>query len=139
MATVTFTLTDAEGEDHQYEVTPHSGRQGQQIFWRLTALGVEPMAAALGAFDFATALQEGVADLNSKVDLDAVAGQLRQSILAQDPSELAEDLLQFTLRDGKPLKGIAFDKAYQGNWMEYAQALFHVIRANRFFPLPTTS
>lgn len=141
MSFETFTLKDAEGREHLYEIIPHSTRQGQRIFWRLVALGAEPLAAAFSGDAIVKALS-GKADtsaLAQELNLDAIAGQVRQVVLSQDLPELAEELFAHASRDGEPLKGLAFDQAYQKNWMEYGLALWNIIRINQFFPLPATS
>lgn len=129
-----FTLTDALGNEHSYEVALHPATQGEPIMWALVALGVEPIAAALAKVDGAG----GLLDLNlGDLNLTGSADALAKAIARADLPDLRQRILAHTTRDGRPLKDRPhFDAAYQGNYGELARALWEVVKLNRFLPLP---
>jgi len=114
----TFSLIDGDGESHNYSVRFHPGREGAKIMRQLLALGLPALVAGL---DEGTGLDGGLARALDSFDDGLIAA-----------------LLRYTQRDGVQLSGVAFDKAYQRNYFELTAALWEVITANRFLPLPAT-
>ncbi len=127
-----FSLEDAKGNAHPYETILLPAREGLPLSLSLMKALGEPLLALLdGAGDTA----EGE---DASFDLNA----LGPTLVNLDPtllSTLAESVLSNTMRDGKRLKGIEFDKAYRGNYMELYKAVWEVVRLNRLIPLPDTS
>ncbi len=114
--------------------------------------GLQSIAKALG--DKGTAEAESILDaslstLFEGIDLTAVGGDLRAALATLDLPGFAEAVFRYTMRDGKMIgdhgdpdkahgAGLAFDKAFAGNYGEFLTALYKVANANNFFgPLST--
>lgn len=147
---VRFTLHDADGVEHAYEVILHPATEGARIMWQLVAMGVEPvgkLAAGLLASDglSATSIRTllndpaGLERLRTGLDLTGLAASVRTSLASVQMGALTKDILSRTSRDGRDLANqLLFDEAYSGNYGELALALWKVVQANRFLPgLPT--
>lgn len=157
-----FVIKDAEGVPHRYEMTGHPPIQGQAIMWQLLALGAEPLGrladlaltsdellgqvrAALAApapADAEAAESTTLSDLAAvakTLDLARLGRDVKSAILSADMPKLTRDVLQFTTRDGASLASdIHFAAAYKRNYGELLQAVWQVVQANRFLPLPGT-
>lgn len=148
MGEIRFKLRDADGVEHVYDLTPHTHSQGQQLFWALMAMGVEPIVQALDVFMRSKALAKGtqlsdlldrdtsevVSEILGDADLGALGPALRRSLVSTPLDVIGRDLLRYTNRDGKPLSDeMVIDQAYQRNWGEYVQALWKSVEINRFF------
>jgi len=150
----TFTLRDAEGESHSYEVTLHRATLGQPIMWEIAALLAGPLAGMLGllvpildsmAGKKIVEVMDDPASLGRLVDglrgadLTAVGAGLKAALAQPGNSALVVRLLGQTTRDGRDLADpVQFDDAFTGNYLELARAVWEVVQANRFLPLPGT-
>ena len=151
LKTETFTLTDAEGNDHTYEVYLHPAQEGAKISTVLLSSAAKPITSLLqglletkeGLAAIAGALKgsgaSGLASLDmSSLPLAQIGADL-QEILAKVDTTIYPAILKNTLRDGKKLSQAAiYDAAYAGNYAEMYLALGRVIQINGFFPLPRT-
>ncbi len=150
----TFTLRDAEGESHSYEVTLHRATLGQPIMWEILALLSGPLAGLLGllvpildsmagkkiaeVMDDPAALSKLVDGLRG-ADLNAVGAGLKAALGDPKNTALVGRILGQTTRDGKDLANpVEFDAAFTANYLELAYAVWEVVSANRFLPLPGT-
>lgn len=139
----TFELNDGQGQAHRYTCALHPpSRDGVALALDLAALGLEPVARlAQGVLKDAKveSVQALLDDktLFERLDLAKVGADLRAALLMPQAATLPRRLLSNTTRDGKDLgTDFAFDEAYAGNYLELAKALWEVVRANRFLPLP---
>lgn len=148
---IDFTLKDASGQEHSYRGVPHGAIEGQEVMWQLVALGAEPVARlaqlALSSSNVRDLLNADGAKLQQILggaDFSTVGADVRKALVATNMSKLAREILRNTMRDGKPLSVDAsgngvFDQAYRANYGELLQAVWRVVQANRFLPLPGTS
>lgn len=148
-----FTLQDADGQTHRYEVLPHPPTEGFRVCSRIAAAIVDPLAGtALSALarTVPQALKRargegGKIDLGRIMDdpeiLDSIAGldfsstgpALRRAVESLDLA-LMRDVLRHANRDGKPLSSdLVFDTAYSRNYGELMSAAWKVGAYNRFF------
>jgi hypothetical protein len=145
----TFTLSDADGAEHHYQVVLHPPEQGQRILWALVALGGEPLGALLGGVvgqlvlgdkTIGDLVDSSVEDVLGEVDWSAVGRNVSEAVRRTDMPTLSKALLAHTVRDTKQLRDPTnFGAAYQANYGEMLQALWEIIKANRFLPpLPTS-
>lgn len=136
MDPVQFQLEGADGQLHDYEVTPHKTSEGTELMLRVLALAAEPLGRLLDA-----SLKRGDISMDDDLgetlrglDLSQIGGDVKAALLSLD----AETLKQFfsrVKRDDKVLRlGTAYDDAYQGNWTEWVQALKEIVQANGFVP-----
>lgn len=147
---VRFTLHDADGVEHAYEVILHPATEGARIMWQLVAMGVEPIAKLAGGLLASEGLSAtsirgllndpaGLEKLRAGLDVGGLATSIRASLASVSLPALTKDILSRTSRDGRDLANqLLFDEAYSGNYGELALALWKVVQANRFLPgLPT--
>lgn len=152
---IVFTLRDAKGKPHRYDVDLHPASEGQVIVWTLIGLAAEPfgrLAADLVTGDeILAALSEmkggdagGVLDdpaalakLLERVDMARIGADVRKALTSGlNAPELTTQILRYTLRDGTPLDDPqTFSNAYRGNYGELLSALLRIVRENGFFPL----
>ena len=148
-----FTIKDADGKPHRYDVMPHTPTDGFSVCSRVAAAVIDPMAgtglsvlaktvpAALkrgskpgGGFDMGAViddpeLMEGLAEL----DFSTTGPALQRAVERMD-LKLVQDILRYTNRDGKDLSsGVNFDTAYARNYTELFVAAWKVGNFNRFF------
>ena len=150
----TFTVNDAEGVAHTYELTRHRTQDGVPMTAWVTGHVVEALAQALG--DVGVAALEKVAakglqgwdafkaitadpEVMKQVDIGKVGSTAREVVMKLSvPVQLV--ILRYTSRDGKPLveddgtPALTYNSVYPANYPELYQALFHVCRVNGFFP-----
>lgn len=143
---IQFTLRDAAGADHAYEVIPHPATEGSRIMWQLYAMGVEPLGKLAGSVLAADGLNvrslRGLLDdpaalekLKASVDLGAVASSIRASLGPATMDGLTKEILAHTRRDNLELRNPGhFDAAYACNYWELSMVLWKVVQANRFLP-----
>jgi len=154
---VTFECSDADGQPHQYELTPHGALDGQRVVFQLIGLGAEPVgqlvAGVVQSGDLLETIDgarkagglEAVMDLDLQALLGAVdwhelGAAVRQVLATGQAPDLVRELLRHAHRDGQPLRSdVAFDQAYRQNYGELLAAAYHSIRINRFFQLPGIS
>lgn len=143
---ISFTLADADGKTHTYEVIPHPPTEGSRIMWVLVGLGAEPLGrlakGLLGSADLKSLratldAPDGVGKLLAAIDPAELAGDIRRSLATVPLDRLGADILSRTSRDGKNLaNSLNFDAAYVRNYGELLRALWEVVKANRFLSLP---
>lgn len=131
-----FTVSDAEGVDHKYNLTRISVRQGLPIAKKLLAAAIPALARLLAAKDSmeAKALaeadpsdNEALLDAMGKIDIMSFADDIASVIEGLDDKALFA-LLGFVTRDGIPLDNdMAIDNAYDENWAELYQALVQIV------------
>jgi len=68
----TFTLVDADGQVHRYEIKPHGALEGQVVVWQILGLGAEPLGhmvkGLLGADGLLPMIQKMSAKFNEAKD-----------------------------------------------------------------------
>lgn len=111
MRTKSVTLKDAEGKDHDYEITPFGGRQGLSLAREILPL-----------FDGVVTVVSGETNIDVTRALKSVASILDEDTVAA--------LLSQTSRDGRRLTIAAIDEAYMANYSELLHALFEVLMLN---------
>jgi hypothetical protein len=147
-----FTLTDAEGEEHQYKLKPHGGDDGQEIVFRILALGAEPVGEIVQGLSKAETIREKIAtawdagglealqeldplEMLDGVDFAGLGKSVKQVLAEGKAPQLVRDLLSETHRDDQPMSNrIKRQKAYARNYDELLLAAYHSIAINRFFP-----
>ena len=135
METIKKTITDAEGQSHEYEIYKFTGLQGWNYQIRLGKILAPAIKEALSA------LPKGKLDklLTGDIDPKLFGGAIDSFINAlatNDPKgDFVAELLQNTLRDGNKLSTIEINTVYAGNYLEMMKAVIAVISANGFFGL----
>lgn len=151
-----FVLTDADGEEHHYEVKAHDAVEGQRLLFALLAVGVEPVAQGvlLVMQNMADELMESAGDILKEglaetvaglditvenvlagVDVGGLGESLKKSFASGKCPALVRALLTNTFRDGHHLeKDLFFNAAYTANYWEMLQAVWKVLGINRFLP-----
>lgn len=155
----TFSLKDAEGNDHEYVVMLHPAHEGDSLAWRIQGLGVAPLVEAIKGLAQAPEVQalagamrgDTDAETPAEVMTDAGAGLFAalgdidvtplasslQSVMAHpDLPKLAREIMKHTARDRQKLgMDTAWSTAYRGNYGEMMLAVARVIQLNDFFPV----
>lgn len=122
---LTFELTDADGDAHEYQLTRHPASRGEGLW--LTTWFTAHAGGQLAGLVAGGGLDAGV-DLSS----------LRDAMLS-DGEDVVGRIVAHTFRDGKRLADEhEFSKAYAGNYAEMWACVGKVVALNRFFPLPPT-
>ena len=135
MESIKKTITDADGQSHEYEIYKFTGLQGWNYQIRLGKILAPAIKEALSA------LPRGKLDklLTGDIDPKLFGGAIDSFINAlatNDPKgEFVAELLQNTLRDEKKLITIEINTVYAGNYLEMMKAVIAVISANSFFGL----
>lgn len=148
-----FTLRDADGQEHSYEVAAHNASEGVAVVSKLAAAVIDPMAgtalsvlvktvpAAIkrgrgpdGKISLNNILDDGeLLDKLGDLDFASSGPALRRAVESLD-LELIREILKHAQRDGKDLsRSIVFDEAYQRNYGELFQAAWQAGQYNRFF------
>ena len=150
-----FELKSASGETAAYEYTLHPPREGWSLATRLSSRLIKPILSGLGPAVVAAveAAPKGAAgspqglfaalldDTSALEGLDfgRVAEGLEAAVTALDDATVYA-VLRYTNRNGKALVTDSgkptseFDRAYAGNYMELARALWSVASGNGFLP-----
>ena len=135
MESIKKTITDADGQSHEYEIYKFTGLQGWNYQIRLGKILAPAIKEALSA------LPKGKLDklLTGDIDPKLFGGAIDSFINAlatNDPKgDFMAELLQNTLRDGNKLSTIEINTVYAGNYLEMMKAVIAVISANGFFGL----
>ena len=135
MESIKKTITDTEGQSHNYEIYKFTGLQGWNYQIRLGKILAPAIKEALSA------LPKGKLDklLTGDIDPKLFGGAIDSFVNAlatNDPKgEFVAELLQNTLRDGNKLSTIEINTVYAGNYLEMMKAVIAVISANGFFGL----
>ena len=136
-----FTLTDADGAEHFYEVTPHRHSTGRPLVNVLAALLAGPLLNGLGSLIGGVQEAEAGASLLDSIDLEALdfesMGPAVVEAIGRMPVDLPAKLFAHTMRDGKRLsdegeRAVAFSR----NYREEERAIWEVVKYNRFLMLP---
>jgi hypothetical protein len=147
LAPISFTLTDADGGAHRYEVTPHNALEGQRITYTLLRLGAEPLGRLVQTGLQNAGLLDGglrsllddpaaLGRLAAGIDFAAVGADLQKSMGSMPMEALTLDLMAHAVRDGKQLRSpLHFNAAFTRNYMEMLRACWEVVKANRFLSL----
>lgn len=136
-----FTLTDFDGEVHQYAVLPHPPDIGQEIMWQMIAFGGEPLGALAQSLVAGADVKslKGLLDdpkILESIDWGALGRNIASSVGNTNMSMLTGKMLLFTHRDSQPLRDKnAFNAAYKANYGELLRALWEVARINHFLGL----
>jgi hypothetical protein len=137
-----FTLKDADGNEHAYQLVLHDAMMGQKIMWDLVALSGETLGGLMQSLlenevgSIAGLLDKQAADLATLVDWAGVGRDIAAAVGKANMPELTTLLLRHTTRDGNSLANpVHFNQAYQANYFELGQALWQILRENRFLPL----
>lgn len=149
MNPIAFTLSDADGLAHVYELIPHPASEGQRVMWTLLQLGAEPLGRLIGqalpALEGIGSLRQllddpaALAAIGGKIDFAQVGADVRRSVGSMPMDSLVKELLSRCTRDGKPLSNpLAFDASYTRNYREMLLAAWKSVEANRFFALLPT-
>lgn len=140
-----FRLTDSDGEEHDYYVTPHPPTESVNLTADLVAASVGPLAEFLTSSDFAEIFQgDNVATAFANLELEhlqefdwqRIATSLQSAVDGLDVGELIFQLLSYTDRDGMPLGNREnFNDAYryQDSLNEMYRAAFEAAKVNGFF------
>ena len=135
MESIKKTITDADGQTHEYEIYKFTGLQGWNYQIRLGKILAPAIKEALSA------LPKGKLDnlLTGDIDPKLFGGAIDSFINAlatNDPKgEFVAQLLENSLRDGNKLSTIEINTVYAGNYLEMMKAVIAVISANGFFGL----
>lgn len=133
MESIKKTITDIDGQSHEYEIFKFTGLQGWNYQIKLGKILAPAIKEALSA------LPKGKLDklLTGEIDPKLLGGAIDSFINAlatNDPKgDFVAELLQNTLRDGNKLNTIEINTAYAGNYLEMMKAVIAVISANGFF------
>lgn len=149
-----FDIKDAQGVPHHYVMGYHGFEDGADVsLWLIANCGsmVGTMLPALkqatsslmqeaGTVEALLSMDagrafEGLADALGSVPPEAFAAELRRSLAGAKP--MLRVIFKHAARDGLPVLA-NLDTIYRANFWEMYQAAFEIIKANRFFPLPST-
>lgn len=113
-----------------YQVIPHPPSELGGFALRLAALAAGPLATLFKA-------QGNVKGGIGEMDLSAIDPQEVQQALIAVVDHISEaqvrNLFKYTTRAGKELENdLVYDEAYRGNWLEWYQALYLILKANGF-------
>lgn len=142
-----FYLSDAEGKEHKYECTAHTGRDGLKVTQRITAIAA-PIVGRLADAAFSGETTQAIADIAANpsaiqgIDFSGIGESVAEAVVSEslDLPGLVDDILSNTRRDGNALdNGPNFDTAYRRNYGELFAAVAKVVSYNRFLPLSAIS
>lgn len=136
-APLKFTLTDADGDAHDYIAPLFRADDGVQMVGRILGICSGPLATVAGAAASAIAGGGKLSDVLEQelggIDTEGVANQLRVTFMSGAPAALLIDLVKPATRDGQKLaQARARDDAYAGNYLELLQAAWKVAEGNGF-------
>lgn len=152
-APVEFELYDADGNAHEYVITPHPASEALKLVWAMIRAAAQPLARVLegnivqlyeaftGEEDIT--IEALLEDLD--IDLADSAKDLFEVLFSTGEEWVTRELLNHTTRDAQPLKAgtrkgdFAFDMAYQANYGEMLEACYKSVQVNRFLSLFRTS
>lgn len=142
-----FTLTDAQGESHEYMITPHAASDGTRLCLRIMAMAGEPLGRLVsgnlgelielfksGEIDLDGEIDKELAKLKDlDVDLGATVRDIQAAIAEAGDEKFFRSLLRHTYRDGDPVhQEHNFDRFYQANYLELFQAVWKSVQVNGF-------
>jgi hypothetical protein len=122
-----------------YQVTPHPPSELGGFALRLMALASGPLAALITS-------QKNLSPNMSvgDVDLSNISPTEVQKALVTVVEHITEQelrrLFAYAVRNGKDLShDLNYDEAYRGNWAEWYQAIFQILKSNGFFDFLSSS
>lgn len=157
----TFTLNDADGKPHRYNVTPHPADEGVDLsLWFLAHLGGmvtgllpalrgvladligdQPAGTVSEVLDVTIDPAKILESLGRALGPDAgeaVARELRTALLSREAKPVLMGLFKYAIRDEAKVPTV-FALAYQANYLEMWQAAWRIIGVNGFFGWRSTS
>lgn len=135
MESIKKTITDADGQSHEYEIYKFTGLQGWNYQIRLGKILAPAIKEALSALPKGKLNKLLTGDIDPKLFGGAIDSFIN-ALATNDPrGDFVAELLQNTLRDGNKLSTIEINTAYAGNYLEMMKAVIAVISANSFFGL----
>lgn len=132
---VTFQLTDVDGNDHDYLVTPHSTTEAEPLLLSLGAAFAPLLAQVVAEKARADRERISAEELLASNEVVERLGAELGTALSKVDAKLLPSLLTHVRRDGEPLRDRGNkDAAFAGNLFEYAQLLVQVVKVNKFLP-----
>lgn len=135
MESIKKTITDAEGQSHNYEIYKFTGLQGWNYQIRLGKILAPAIKEALSALPKGKLDKLLTGDIDPKLFGGAIDSFINALAINDPKGEFVAELLQNTLRDGNKLSTIEINTVYAGNYLEMMKAVIAVISANGFFGL----
>ena len=135
METIKKTITDADGQSHEYEIYKFTGLQGWNYQIRLGKILAPAIKEALSALPKGKLDKLLTGDIDPKLFGGAIDSFINALATNDAKGEFVAQLLENTSRDGKKLTTIEINTVYAGNYLEMVKAVIAVISANSFFGL----
>ena len=135
MESIKKTITDADGQSHEYEIYKFTGLQGWNYQIRLGKILAPAIKEALSALPKGKLDKLLTGDIDPKLFGGAIDSFINALATNDAKGEFVAELLQNTLRDEKKLTTIEINTVYAGNYLEMMKAVIAVISANSFFGL----
>ena len=135
MESIKKTITDAEGQSHEYEIYKFTGLQGWNYQIRLGKILAPAIKEALSALPKGKLDKLLTGDIDPKLFGGAIDSFINALAINDAKGEFVAELLQNTLRDGNKLSTIEINTVYAGNYLEMMKAVIAVISSNGFFGL----
>ena len=135
MESIKKTITDAEGQSHNYEIYKFTGLQGWNYQIRLGKILAPAIKEALSALPKGKLDKLLTGDIDPKLFGGAIDSFINALATNDAKGDFVAELLQNTLRDEKKLTTIEINTVYAGNYLEMMKAVIAVISANSFFGL----
>lgn len=133
MESIKKTITDADGQSHEYEIYKFTGLQGWNYQIRLGKILAPAIKEALSALPKGKLDKLLTGDIDPKLFGGAIDSFINALATNDAKGDFVAELLQNTLRDGNKLSTIEINTAYAGNYLEMMKAVIAVISANNFF------
>lgn len=134
-------IKEFEIGDHKYTVIPHKTREATRlvmdIYGALSGPGLQLIVSLAEARD-ELSLDSDVSEALELIDSEKLGTQIK-SALTQLHEDQVRELFSKTTRGDKDLSndGI-YDDVYAGNWGEWTQAIYEIVRANGFLSFLST-
>ena len=135
MESIKKTITDADGQSHEYEIYKFTGLQGWNYQIRLGKILAPAIKEALSALPKGKLDKLLTGDIDPKLFGGAIDSFINALAINDAKGDFVAELLQNTLRDEKKLTTIEINTVYAGNYLEMMKAVIAVISANSFFGL----
>lgn len=139
METIKKTITDADGQSHEYEIYKFTGLQGWNYQIRLGKILAPAIKEALSALPKGKLDKLLTGDIDPKLFGGAIDSFINALAINDAKGDFVAELLQNTLRDEKKLNINEINMVYAGNYLEMMKAVIAVISSNGFFGLTSLS
>ena len=139
MESIKKTITDTEGQSHNYEIYKFTGLQGWNYQIRLGKILAPAIKEALSALPKGKLDKLLTGDIDPKLFGCAIDSFINALAINDPKGDFVAELLQNTLRDGNKLSTIEINTVYAGNYLEMIKAVIAVISANGFFGVTSLS